>query len=123
MLMKLPFWGMPGVLGSLCRICRHGGGLVALLLIATGAIAPVHAEIAATDQPILRIETGTHTAVVGGIASSPDAQQIVTASDDTTLRLWSLPGLDLQRPFVCRPVSVPRAKSIRSPIRRMENFS
>ena len=66
------------------------------MLIAAAAV-PARAQTATADPPILRIETGTHTAVVLGLAVAPDGKQVVTASDDTTLRLWSLPELELQR--------------------------
>lgn len=40
--------------------------------------------------PMLRLDTGMHTAPIKGIASDRDGRWLVTASDDKTLRLWSL---------------------------------
>ncbi len=39
--------------------------------------------------PFLRIETGMHGAAINGIAVDETDKQIVTVSDDKTLRLWS----------------------------------
>src|SRR5215469_14091063 len=40
-------------------------------------------------NPMLRIETGMHGAAINGIAADPASQQIVTVSDDKTMRVWS----------------------------------
>lgn len=42
------------------------------------------------SEPILRLETGMHTAQIRRLAVEPDGRAMVTASDDKTLRLWSL---------------------------------
>src|SRR5438132_132473 len=42
--------------------------------------------------PILRIETGRHTAAIRRIAVDRAGRLLVTASDDKTLRLWELPS-------------------------------
>lgn len=39
-------------------------------------------------DPILRIETGMHTAVIGHIGLAAQGRWLVTASDDKTLRVW-----------------------------------
>jgi WD40 repeat protein len=41
--------------------------------------------------PSLRIETGMHTAVINNISVSADDRLLVTASDDKTVRVWSIP--------------------------------
>jgi WD40 repeat protein len=41
-------------------------------------------------EPILRLETGMHTAQIRRLAVEAYGQTMVTASDDKTLRLWSL---------------------------------
>ena len=53
---------------------------------------------ACPDQaPVLRIETGMHTARIWGIGVDAACARIVTASDDKTVRLWSLPDGKLLR--------------------------
>ncbi len=44
-------------------------------------------------EPMLRIETGVHTARIGQIGIDAGEQYVVTGSDDKTVRLWSLPDL------------------------------
>jgi WD40 repeat protein len=43
------------------------------------------------QQPILRIETGAHTAPVARLATDAAGRLLASVSDDKTLRLWSLP--------------------------------
>ena len=45
---------------------------------------------AADTAPLLRIETGTHTASIRSLAVDADGQIMLTASDDKTARLWRL---------------------------------
>ena len=53
---------------------------------------------ACPDQtPFLRIETGMHTAMINRIGVDAACARIATASDDKTVRLWSLPDGKLQR--------------------------
>jgi hypothetical protein len=53
---------------------------------------------ACPDQaPVLRIETGMHTAIIKRIGVDAACTRIATASDDKTVRLWSLPDGKLQR--------------------------
>ena len=53
---------------------------------------------ACPDQaPVLRIETGMHTAVIRRIGVDAACARIATASDDKTVRLWSMPDGKLQR--------------------------
>jgi len=42
------------------------------------------------SDPILRIETGMHTAVINRISIDRDERFLVTGSDDKTIRLWEL---------------------------------
>jgi len=44
-----------------------------------------------TQAPILRIETGMHTATILDVAADPECHFAATASLDKTVRLWSLP--------------------------------
>ena len=45
-------------------------------------------------EPILRIETGMHTALIKGAAVDAAGRWLVTASDDKSLRVWDLAGGD-----------------------------
>ncbi len=53
---------------------------------------------ACPDQhPFLRIDTGMHTAVINRIGVDAACSLLATASDDKTVRLWSLPDGKLKR--------------------------
>jgi len=49
----------------------------------------------AGTKPVLRLETGMHTAMVKRIGVDRAGRYLVSASDDKTLRPWSLPDLSL----------------------------
>jgi WD40 repeat protein len=40
--------------------------------------------------PLLMLDTGGHMALINDIAFTPDGQQLVSASDDKTIRVWDL---------------------------------
>ena len=40
------------------------------------------------DKPILQLDSGAHMALIKGIAFTPDGTQLVSASDDKTIRVW-----------------------------------
>jgi len=61
----------------------------ALLLVSGPAFGQLLQE--PPQQPILRIETGAHTAPVARLATDASGRLLATVSDDKTLRLWSLP--------------------------------
>ena len=65
-------------------MCRLIAGCATLLFCClAGAAEP-------PTEPILRIETGLHTAPIRRIATDAGGRWLVTASDDKTLRLWDL---------------------------------
>jgi WD40 repeat protein len=73
--------------------------LAGLLLVLGSVLGPT--ARAQTGEPILRIETGTHTARMADAATDAAGRVLVTASEDKTARIWSLPDL---RPLgVLRP--------------------
>jgi hypothetical protein len=49
------------------------------------------------QRPFLRIETGMHTAMINRIGVDAACSLLATASDDKTVRLWSLPDGKLKR--------------------------
>ena len=56
------------------------------------------AVMACPDQsPVLRIETGMHTTLIHQIGVDLACRTLATASDDKTVRLWSLPDGRLER--------------------------
>ena len=76
---------------------------LAAALAVTMAAVPVRAQ---TDNspsgPMLRINAPGHTAPIRGIATDAAERFAVTASDDKTVRVWSLPDGKLQR-VICLP--------------------
>ncbi len=49
------------------------------------------------QRPFLRIETGMHTATIWRIGVDAACSLLATASEDKTVRLWSLPDVRLER--------------------------
>jgi len=49
------------------------------------------------QRPFLRIETGMHTAPIWHIGVDSACRRLATASEDKTVRLWSLPDGELKR--------------------------
>ncbi len=79
------------------------------LLVLT--LLPVAAYIAAAlagdppTAPMLRIETGRHTAKIKRIATDAQGRWVATASDDKTLRLWDIQ--DARNPGLLRTFRLP----------------
>jgi WD40 repeat protein len=64
--------------------------VVAVLGLLTATPAPAQQQ--ASPQPVLRLETGMHTAPIRAAASDAAGEMLATVSDDKTLRLWVLPS-------------------------------
>ena len=67
--------------------------LLLILFTATAQAAPP------PQQPFLVIEPGMHTGVIRKLDASADGALIATASEDKTVRLWSVPGKRLLKTF------------------------
>jgi WD40 repeat protein len=52
-------------------------------------LRPLHACLTPPDDPLIRTFTG-HSKQVNSVAVLPDGQRALSASDDTTLKLWNL---------------------------------
>lgn len=68
---------------------------VALLWLALAAAMAAAAARAGEvpGEPMLRIETGHHTAFIQSVAYDARRQRLYTVSDDKTVRVWQLPAL------------------------------
>jgi WD40 repeat protein len=58
-------------------------------------------------EPILRIETGMHTAPIWGIGVDAACRLMVTGSHDKTVRLWALPENGVGKPELLHVLRVP----------------
>lgn len=54
-------------------------------------------------EPLLRLETGMHTAMIKGAASDAAGRWLVTVSDDKTVRVWDISGGAATPARVIRP--------------------
>lgn len=75
--------------------------LYALLMLA-GLLAGIATSLAQDGPdraPLLRIEAGMHTDAILKLAISADGRLLATGSADKTVRLWSLPDMQLVRVF------------------------
>jgi WD40 repeat protein len=71
----------------------HLGIVVAASILAVSAVSPVRAQQtpdAPPTEPILRLNTTSHTARLVRIATDRENRYAVTASEDKTARVWSL---------------------------------
>ena len=62
-------------------------GLAAILFLWTAEPA-----LAQTTAPVLRLEVGTHSAGIWGIAIDSSNRILVTGSEDKTARVWDISG-------------------------------
>jgi WD40 repeat protein len=74
------------------RLIAHRLGL---MLLALAVAALFEGACAQSPEPVLRIEAGTHTGTLNDAAADNGGRLLVTASDDKTARVWSLPDLRL----------------------------
>ncbi len=62
--------------------------LALLLLLASLPVRAQEAAAAPPDKPILRIETGMHTATINRLGVDAANRYLLTSSDDKTVRVW-----------------------------------
>ena len=76
--------------------------LVGLAIALSACALAMPAALAADDAaPVLRIESGAHTAPIRAIATDAGGRFAVTASEDKTARVWDIASGRLQQ--VLRP--------------------
>lgn len=61
-----------------------------LLLLAAGPVVAAESANEPPSEPILRLETGMHTAPITRLGVDRDGRWLLTASHDKTARLWDL---------------------------------
>jgi len=76
-------WRRPLLAAFVCLVCLGAGPLRRHDVQAQTDSQP-------SSQPILRIETGMHTATVNGMDIDAAERYLVTGSDDKTARVWEL---------------------------------
>src|SRR4030042_5730981 len=64
-------------------------GMIWILVLSQGAWLRASAQI---QEPILRLDVGTHNAGIWGIALDPSNRILVTGSEDNTVRVWDISG-------------------------------
>ena len=75
--------------------------LISFLLAALAMTQVSRAQTQPSNEPIPRVETGMHAAIIKHAAIDQAGHLLATASQDKTVRLWSLPDGKLIR--VLRP--------------------
>src|SRR2546429_6590741 len=82
------------------RLSNFTVAALLLLLVLTAQVTRAQ-EREPSREPVLRIETGMHTAPITRIGVDAANHYLVTASDDKTVRVWELPSGRLLR--IIRP--------------------
>ena len=87
------------------RMCA--GWWAALVLMLAAPADAARAQTLPPTEPIPRIETGMHTAMINRVGVDRDCRVLVTGSDDKTARLWALPEQGMGAPKLLRVLRVP----------------
>jgi WD40 repeat protein len=83
--------------GNVWRAARRLAIASATLLLVVADNAPAEPAESLPAEPMLRIDAQAHGAMINRIATDRAERFAITASDDKTVRVWSLPGGQLQR--------------------------
>ena len=78
---------------------HYEGSFCAFLFIAFLSITPFSHALEPSKEPMIRVETGMHTATITAIATDRENRYLVTASLDKTVRLWDASSGRLIRAF------------------------
>ena len=70
--------------------------------------SPIPQTTDTADRPILRIETGMHTAQITQIGVDKSGRWLVSASHDKTVRVWDLADVEAQRSMPLQPSRILR---------------
>lgn len=84
-----------GCASRACRLSVAVFGVLCALSVTLAQAASLHAAPSAT--PTIRVDTTMHTALVRRIAYDASRERLVSASDDKTVRIWSLHNGRLER--------------------------
>src|SRR6266436_537267 len=79
---------MAGIFRRQGRSIRRSLALLPALLFAVVATPPATAQL--SEQPILVVDPGMHTAALKSVGVDAAGRLAVTGSDDKTVRVWSL---------------------------------
>jgi WD40 repeat protein len=96
------------------NIVRSGLALLCITIFAS------EQSPAQTSEPTLRIETGTHVGMISAAVPDAAGHILVTAGDDGTARVWSLPDLHLlvttRVPMAHQQSVLPGTVTLRRPV-------
>ncbi len=85
--------------GSVANLILMRDRMVLQLAVQLTSTAGSEAVVSTLPAPLLRLETGGHTARITSLEFSESGERLVSAGDDKTIRVWSLSSAQLERTF------------------------